>query len=84
MLQICYSRNPEFSGKVTCLQKENLTSPNGALTKFKKNVEWAIDKFRLNNSLAINGKILRFEYGQIAVQRRPFSNFYDFAVASTK
>ena len=50
----------------------------GAITKFKKSVGWTIDKFRLNNSLAINSTILRFAYRNIDVQRRTFSNFWDF------
>ena len=46
-----------------------------AITKLKKGVERTIDKFRFNNSLAINGTILRFAYQKIDVQRSTFSNF---------
>ena len=46
-----------------------------AITKLKKSVTWTIDKFRLNNSLVINGTILRFAYQEIDVQRRKFTNF---------
>ena len=49
-----------------------------ALSKLKKSVGWTIDKFRLNNSLAINGTILRFAYRKIDVQRRTCTNFWDF------
>ena len=47
-------------------------------TKLKKSVGWTIDKFRLNNSLVIKATILRFAYRKIDVQRRMFSNFWDF------
>ena len=50
----------------------------GAITELKKSVGWTIDKFRLNNSLVINDTILRFSYRKIDVQRRTFSNFWDF------
>ena len=50
----------------------------GAIKKFKKSVGWTIDKFRLNELLAINGTILRFAYRKTDVQRRTFSKFWDF------
>ena len=40
---------------------------HGAITKLKISVGWTIDKFWLNNSLAINGTILRFAYRKIDV-----------------
>ena len=46
--------------------------------EIEKSVGWTIDKFRLDNSLAINGTILRFAYWKIDVQRRTFANFWDF------
>ena len=54
-------------------------SASGAVTKFFKNVGWAIDKFRSDNSLAINGAILRFAYQKIDAQRGTFANFWDFS-----
>ena len=54
------------------------SSIGGSITKLKKSVGWTIDKFRLNNSLAINDKILRFAYREIDVQSCTFSNFWDF------
>ena len=56
----------------------------GAIRKFKKSVGWKIDKFRFNNSLAINGTILRFAYRKIDIQRRTFSNFWDFCCSYHK
>ena len=50
----------------------------GAVTKLKISVGLTIDKFRLNNFLAINGTILRFAYRKIDVQRQTFSNFWGF------
>ena len=47
---------------------------SGAITKLKISVGWTTDKFWLNNSLAINGTILRFAYRKIDVQRRTFAN----------
>ena len=45
---------------------------NGAIAKLKKSVRWTIDKFWLNNLLAINGTILRFAYRKLDVQRLTF------------
>ena len=56
----------------------NHRTAGGAITELKKGVGWTIDKFRLNNSLVINDTILRFSYRKIDVQRRTFSNFWDF------
>ena len=50
----------------------------GAITKLKKSIGWTIDKFRLNNSLAINGRIWRFAYRKIEVQRCTFLIFWNF------
>ena len=50
----------------------------GAITNLKISVGWTTDKFWLNNSLAINGTILRFAYRKIDVQRRTCTNFWDF------
>ena len=50
----------------------------GGYYKIKKSVGWRIDKFRLSNSLVINGTILRFAYRKIDVQRYTFSNFCNF------
>ena len=45
---------------------------------YLKSVRYTIDMFPLNNSLANNGKILRFAYRKIDIQRRTFSNCWDF------
>ena len=50
----------------------------GVISKLKKSVGWTIDKFRLNKSLVINGTILKFVYREIDIQRRTFSNFWEF------
>ena len=50
----------------------------GSITKLKISVGWTTGKFWLNNSLAINGMILRFAYRKIDVQRRTCTNFWDF------
>ena len=54
------------------------TETKGAITKLKISVGWTVDKFWLNNSLAINGTIMRFAYRKINVQRRTFTSFGDF------
>ena len=69
-------KNSAMSTKVTLIMI--LEQYLWAITKLKTRVGWTIDKFRLNNSLAINGIILRFAYQKIDVQRRTFSNFGDF------
>ena len=56
----------------------------GPLRNLKINVGQTIDKYRLKNSLAINGAILRFAYQKMDVRRRAFSDYSHFAVATTK
>ena len=55
-----------------------IDNASGAITKLKISVGWTTDKFWLNNSLAINGMILRFAYRKIDVQRRTCTSFWDF------
>ena len=50
----------------------------GLLKTFKKSAGWTINKFWLNNSVAITGTILRSAYKEIDIQRRTFSNFWNF------
>ena len=49
----------------------------GAITKLKESLGWAIDKFRLKNSLTNIDTTLRFAYRKIDFQGRTYSNFWD-------
>ena len=56
----------------------------GAITKLKKSIGWTIDKFRLNNSLAINGTILRLHIKKETSRDVRVQFFRIFAVTNTK